>query len=139
MEAIQKVALVVGIKGLDADYTEFRKLEGDLLIKNGFFNADRLILESEAFDIDAKGKMDFAGDMNFSLKTILSEALTKQLGDSKEVSYFINKEGRAVIPLSMKGPVSSPSFGLDKSLLKDSVKDKIKDEIKDKLFKKLFK
>jgi len=115
--------------------TDFSRLEGSFIVKNGLVTTNDLSARSTLFQVDGKGSVN-----------LVKEKLDLRL-DTKIVSDIRDATGERtgemtgeVIPVTIKGSFSEPDIGVDvASVLKAKARaviDKKKQEVKQKLEEK---
>jgi uncharacterized protein involved in outer membrane biogenesis len=102
-------------------------------ITNGKADIKDWVLSSSFGNFLTNGTIGLNGNLNLKVTTTLSKKYSnivkKYHGDW---IFPIDKKGRAIIDLIIKGKLASPKFSLDKNKIKKRIKGKIKDDFNKK-------
>ncbi len=114
------IAQFTGLGQYVSGTTQFSDVNGKFQVGNGKIVTDHILLHSNDFDADTQGDIDFDGNINFRLDTVLSSELSRKI--DKQLS-----EGNRLgpIPLMLTGKIDSPKLKPDPSLIQDFVQNLI--------------
>lgn len=117
--------------------TKFQSLTGHFDIGAGKAHSEDLTLAAGELTVLAKGDIRFDMTLDFKGSAVFSPAKSAEIVRSlTDLRRFLNDRGELVLPLTIKGPVSDPSVGIDlTAALKQGAVGEIKDQIR-KLFGK---
>jgi hypothetical protein len=99
-------------------------------------------LDLAAGDVAAAGRGSFdpeRGAVDLELTARLdAEATAELVGEHRELRLLVDEQGRLALPVSVRGPLLSPSIGVELGeLLSDEVEDEVKKEAVEGLLKGL--
>lgn len=142
---LSKFASFVKVDHLKTIY--FKKCNVNFTINNGNIN-HKAIMDSTDLKIDSSGQVNMITEgLNIDTETSFSPELTKLIANNSSFAqYFTDESGRGSLPITIRGTISNPSYGLDmnkigkraakkiektleKSINKDTIK-KASDKIK---------
>ncbi len=112
---------------------KFSNLKNDILIKNKKIIIPEMKIKSSAFDIDFSGEHTFNNQMNYHLKVLLSDILSKKARKAKSQ----NKEfgvieddglGKTSLFLSIKGNADDYKIAYDTKKVKEHIKQSLSNE-----------
>ncbi len=94
--------------------TDFSSLTGDVTLSGGRAVSNNLKLVSKVLDLEGKGGFTLAGVLDLDLKVLLSKEVTASMLAEGSRARYLGREGdRIVLPVTIKGPIASPSYGVD--------------------------
>ena len=94
--------------------TDFTSLTGDIAIAGGRATTSNLKVITRDMDLEGKGAFTLAGMLDFDVKVLFSPELTAAMLKEGSRARYLDREGdRAVLPLTIRGPLDDPSYGLD--------------------------
>ena len=94
--------------------TEFSALTADIDLAGGRATSNNLRLVSKDLDLEGRGAFTLAGMLDLDLKVLFSKDLTDaMLQEGSRARYLEQEQGRIVLPLTIKGPLASPTYGVD--------------------------
>ncbi|HMC83342.1 MAG TPA: AsmA-like C-terminal region-containing protein, partial [Candidatus Polarisedimenticolia bacterium] len=94
--------------------TDFSSLTGDLEIAGGRVTTRNLKALTKDLDLDGKGSFTLAGNLDLDLNVLFSRDLTQtMLQEGSRARYLDQRDGRIVLPLTIKGPLAAPAYGVD--------------------------
>ena len=117
-------------ESLKADDTVIKNLEGAFTIQAQRLATKKLLLESSFFRVLSSGSVSFTGDCDLKSSIIFSKSFSAALVKAiKELKYGLNDQEELVVPVTLRGNVSSlnvlPSFDeLMKSTAGGALKEK---------------
>jgi len=112
---------------------KFSNLKNDILIKNKKIIIPEMKIKTSAFDIDFSGEHGFNNEMNYHIKVLLSDILSKKARKAKSQ----NKEfgvieddglGRTSLFLSIKGNADNYKIAYDTKKVKEHIKESLSNE-----------
>jgi AsmA protein len=112
--------------------TKFSSVTASGTVKDGVMRNDDLMAELPFMQLTGRGNVDVAaGTVNYDLRARVYDKPEAMAGATPEEIDDLTK---AVIPLKITGPLTSPKVVPDvEALLRERVEDEIKDMLKDKL------
>jgi len=121
MEGLAKASNLLGEKtlaevssNLAKQHTDFFSLAGDVQIAGGRATSNNLRLVSKDLDLEGKGGFTLQGMLDLNLKVLFSKELTAtMLKEGSRARYLDREDDRIVLPLTIKGPLDSPTYGVD--------------------------
>jgi len=121
MEGLAKASNLLGEKTLNQvssnlakKRTEFSALTGDIDLAGGRATSNNLRLVSKDLDLQGKGGFTLHGMLDLNLKVLFSKEVTNaMLQEGSRARYLQQEDGRIVLPLTIKGPLASPTYGVD--------------------------
>jgi AsmA-like protein len=100
--------------GMAKNRTEFSSLTGDIALADGRATSNNLKLVSKDLDLEGKGGFTLQGILDLDLKVLLSQEITRtMLQEGSRARYLGQEGGRIVLPLTIKGPLASPTYGVN--------------------------
>jgi hypothetical protein len=119
----------------DSKDTKFDSLTGTFVIANGKAHTEDLLLKAGELSLIAKGDILFDLTLSFKGTAIFTGAKSAEFAHSvSELRGLVNDKGELAIPLTVSGPVSSPSVNVDlAALLSGAAKQQLKQTLGDKL------
>ncbi len=120
-----------GVRRENVKATIFSTVEGDLTIKGGLVNVDRLLVDSHDFQATAKGTVGFDQTLNLRANVNLSESLSKQIAGTSPVTKLALSKGRMTVPLIVAGTAQSPSYAIDGKAIGAKVTEQVKEQVKE--------
>ena len=118
-----------GVRRENVKATIFSTVEGDLTIKGGLVNVDRLLVDSHDFQATAKGTVGFDQTLNLRANVNLSESLSKQIAGTSPVAKLALTKGRMTVPLIVAGTAQSPSYAIDGKAIGAKVTEQVKEVV----------
>jgi len=132
---LAKINQALHITGGDSKDTKFESLTGHFVLGGGKAHTEDLVLKAGELSVLAKGDVNFDLTLDFKGRAVFTPAKTAAIVHSlSDLKRFVNDRGELELPLTVKGPVSSPSISVD---LAAAVKEGLKGELKDQLRKLL--
>jgi len=122
---------VAGISLDQAKATAFSTVETDFVIKQGFVNVQKLLMDSHDFQATGNGTIGLDHSLNLLVNLNLSQALSQKLAGSSPVARLAMKEGRLRLPLTIGGTLENPSYGLDLKGLTGKVQEQVQEKAKE--------
>jgi uncharacterized protein involved in outer membrane biogenesis len=121
MEGLAKASNLLGERtltqvssNLAKKRTEFSSLTGDIDLAGGRATSNNLRLVSKDLDLQGRGGFTLQGMLNLDLKVLFSKDLTQaMLQEGSRARYLEQDGGRIVLPLTIKGPLASPTYGVN--------------------------
>jgi len=121
MEGLAKASNLLGERTLNQvssnlakKRTEFSALTGDIALSGGRATSNNLQLVSSDLDLQGKGGFTLQGMLDLNLKVLFSKEITQaMLQEGSRARYLEQEGGRIVLPLSIKGPLAAPTYGVD--------------------------
>ncbi len=97
-------------------------------------------LDGSDLGMKPHGTLKLDGPLDISIPVELSAEITGKLVGKKDFAFLLsNRQGRATLPLELKGTMDKPSFGLDVDAVQGQVKMRAKEELKETIEKKILK
>ena len=127
-EALSLLKVVV-ITQDNVKTTAFSSIEGDVSIKQGIINLQRLLMDSHDFQATALGTVGFDQTLNLKANLNLSEALSNQIAGKLPAAKLALTGGRITVPLVIAGTAQAPSYSLD---IKEKVQEAVGELIQGK-------
>ncbi len=117
--------------GLAKNRTDFEQLTGNVSIAGGRATTDNLNLVSKDLSVAGKGGFTLDGNVDLDLKVLFSKELTQQMLAEGSRARYLQREGdRIVLPLTIRGPVASPTYMVDlKGIMRGAAKTEIAEKI----------
>ena len=117
VDLINKIERVTGMIGLSKDErrqaTTFKTLEADFILGGGYAEFTRLYLINPQMEVSGHGTMTLEQPtLDLALSTALSPQASARTTHAKISTFFLDKQGRVVVPLKVTGPVENPSVNL---------------------------
>lgn len=132
---LAKINQALHITGGDSKDTQFESLTGHFVLGGGKAHTEDLVLKAGEMSLLAKGDVNFDLTLDFKGRAVFTPAKTAAIVHSlSDLKRFVNDRGELELPLTVKGPVSSPSINID---LTAAVKEGLKGELKNQLQKLL--
>jgi len=96
------------------DRTDFSSLTGDIALAGGRAVTNNLKVVTRDMDLEGKGSFTLAGMLDLDVKVLFSPDLTAAMLKERSRARYLDREGdRAVLPLTIRGPLESPTYGVD--------------------------
>lgn len=124
---------VVGITQDNVKATAFSTIEGDIAIKQGVINLQRLLMDSHDFQATALGTIGFDQTLNLKANLNLSEALSNQITGKSPAAKLVLTGGRIAVPLVITGTAQVPSYSLDTKAIGGKLQEQVKEQVKEKV------
>ena len=117
--------------GLAKNRTDFESLTGNLTIAGGRATTDNLVLTSKDLSVQGRGGFTLAGNVDLDLKVLFSKELTQAMLQEGSRARYLEREGdRIVLPLTIRGPLASPTYMVDvKGIMRGAAKTEIAERI----------
>jgi AsmA protein len=101
-------------RNLAKERTEFSELTGDLQVSGGRVASRNLRVATRNLDLEGKGHFTLAGNLDLDLRVLFSTELTDaMIAEGSRARYLDREDGRIVFPLTIRGPLASPTYGVD--------------------------
>jgi uncharacterized protein involved in outer membrane biogenesis len=136
---LAKINQALKITGGNDKDTHFESLDGTFAIGSGKAHTENLHLKAGELFFLAKGDVLFDQTLAFKGTARFSKAKSAEILHSlSDLEYLANDQGEVEIPLTVSGPASSPSVGVDLgSIARKAFKQQIQKSLGKEL-KKLF-
>jgi len=132
---LMKEALtLLKVAGITQDHgkaTAFSTIEGDVAIKQGVINLQRLLMDSHDFQATALGTIKFDQTLNVKANLNLPEALSNQIAGKSPVAKLAMTGGRITVPLIITGTAQAPAYSLDAKAVGAKVQEQVTDKAKE--------
>jgi len=94
--------------------TDFSLLTGDLELGGGRVTTRNLKVFSHDLDLEGQGSFTLAGSLDLVLRVLFSRELTATMLQEGSRARYLEREGdRITLPLTIRGPLASPAYGVD--------------------------
>lgn len=94
--------------------TDFSALTADLEIAGGRVTTRNLKVLTRDLDLLGRGGFTLAGILDLDLKALFSPDLTRAMLAEGSRARYLDREGdRIVLPLTIRGPLASPTYGVN--------------------------
>ncbi|PYQ13188.1 MAG: hypothetical protein DMH00_04650 [Acidobacteria bacterium] len=94
--------------------TDFTSLTGNIALSGGRATSNNLKLVSKDLDLEGKGGFTLQGILDLDLKVLFSKEMTEAMLQEGSRARYLDREGdRLVLPLTIKGPLASPTYGVN--------------------------
>lgn len=118
VDLIKRIERVSGMIGFSRDErrqaTTFQKMEADFNLGGGYAEFTRLYLVNPQMEVSGDGTMTLdRPTLDVAVSTALSPQASARAGRGRVTSYLKDKQGRIVVPLTIRGPVENPSVDLN--------------------------
>lgn len=131
MQEVLTLLKVVGITQDNVKATAFSTIEGDVAIKQGIINLQRLLMDSHDFQVTALGTVGFDQTLNLKAILSLSEALSNQIARKSPAAKLVLAGGRIAVPLVITGTAQAPSYSLDTKAIGGKLQEQVKEQVKE--------
>jgi len=131
MEEALTLLKVAGITQDHGKATAFSTIEGDVAIKQGVINLQRLLMDSHDFQATALGTIKFDQTLNVKANLNLPEALSNQIAGKSPVAKLAMTGGRITVPLIITGTAQAPAYSLDAKAVGAKVQEQVTDKAKE--------
>jgi len=131
MEEALTLLKVAGITQDHVKATAFSTIEGDVAIKQGVINLQRLLMDSHDFQATALGTIKFDQTLNVKANLNLPEALSNQIAGKSPVAKLAMTGGRITVPLIITGTAQAPAYSLDAKAVGAKVQEQVTDKAKE--------
>lgn len=116
---------------------QIRTLKNTFRIENSRIWFDDFLAVTKDGDYKLTGSVGLDGSLDYKLNAVLSPELSTRFDALGSFSnYLKNDQGRVVLDIKIKGPVTNPEFALDTSQpqqkFEQQVKDKAQEQLKEK-------
>ncbi len=132
---LMKEALtLLKVAGITQDHvkaTAFSTIEGDVAIKQGVINLQRLLMDSHDFQATALGTIRFDQTLNVKANLNLPEALSNQIAGKSPVAKLAMTGGRITVPLIITGTAQAPAYSLDAKAVGAKVQEQVTEKAKE--------
>ena len=123
----------IGITQDNVKATAFSTIEGDIAIKHGVINLQRLLIDSHDFQAIALGTIGFDQTLNLRASLTLSEALSTQIASKTPAAKLVLTGRRIAVPLVITGSAQAPSYSLDTKAIGGKLQEQVKEQVKEKV------
>ena len=94
--------------------TDFSSLTGDIALAGGRAATNNLKVVTRDMDLEGKGSFTLAGMLDLDVKVLFSPELTAAMLKEGSRARYLDREGdRAVLPLTIRGPLEYPTYGVN--------------------------
>ncbi len=131
MEEALTLLKVAGITQDHGKATAFSTIEGDVAIKQGVINLQRLLMDSHDFQATALGTIRFDQTLNVKANLNLPEGLSNQIAGKSPVAKLAMTGGRITVPLIITGTAQAPAYSLDAKAVGAKVQEQVTDKAKE--------
>ncbi len=131
MEEALTLLRVAGITQDHVKATAFSTIEGDVAIKQGVINLQRLLMDSHDFQATALGTIRFDQTLNVKANLNLPEALSNQIAGKSPVAKLAMTGGRITVPLIITGTAQAPAYSLDAKAVGAKVQEQVTEKAKE--------
>jgi AsmA protein len=115
----------------------FRSFQGAYRLKDGKALIDSH-LDGARVKMTPKGTVGVDGSINLTLATLLAPEILSRMGASERLKQaFVDNSGWGVLPLEIRGSLTSPQVRFDTRALEQRAIDQAKSEASDRLLEKL--
>lgn len=123
-------ALAKYIHTPDLNHVKFSTLKNTVSISNRKIYIPHMDINSSAINISANGTHDFDNMVDYHIKLLLSDVLSRKVKNSSTEFGEIEDDGlgHSKLFLCMRGPVDDPHFSYDKKAAGDKLKSDIAQE-----------
>jgi len=132
---LMKEALtLLKVAGITQDHgkaTAFSTIEGDVAIKQGVINLQRLLMDSHDFQATALGTIRFDQTLNVKANLNLPEGLSNQIAGKSPVAKLAMTGGRITVPLIITGTAQAPAYSLDAKAVGAKVQEQVTEKAKE--------
>ncbi len=119
------------VKIFNFDTINFNKSDAKFKVENGRFFFDTLTLRDGPADYTINGNTSFDGELDFSVRTLLSKAESDKINFPQK-DLFLDDKGRFIIDLKLVGKGTSPRITWDKTLVEQKAKEKVQQVVDEK-------
>ncbi len=131
MEEALTLLKVAGITQDHGKATAFSTIEGDVAIKQGVINLQRLLMDSHDFQATALGTIRFDQTLNVKANLNLPEGLSNQIAGKSPVAKLAMTGGRITVPLIITGTAQAPAYSLDAKAVGAKVQEQVTEKAKE--------
>jgi len=131
MEEALTLLRVAGITQDHVKATAFSTIEGDVAIKQGVINLQRLLMDSHDFQATALGTIRFDQTLNVKANLNLPEGLSNQIAGKSPVAKLAMTGGRITVPLIITGTAQAPAYSLDAKAVGAKVQEQVTEKAKE--------
>ena len=131
MEEALTLLKVAGITQDHVKATAFSTIEGDVAIKQGVINLQRLLMDSHDFQATALGTIRFDQTLNVKANLNLPEGLSNQIAGKSPVAKLAMTGGRITVPLIITGTAQAPAYSLDAKAVGAKVQEQVTEKAKE--------
>ncbi len=131
---IQEALTLLKVAGITQDHvkaTAFSTIEGDVAIKQGVINLQRLLMDSHDFQATALGTIRFDQTLNVKANLNLPEGLSNQIAGKSPVAKLAMTGGRITVPLIITGTAQAPAYSLDAKAVGAKVQEQVTEKAKE--------
>ena len=131
---MQEALTLLKVTGMTQDHgkaTAFSTIEGDVAIKQGVINLQRLLMDSHDFQATALGTIKFDQTLNLKANLNLPEALSNQIAGKSPVAKLAMTGGRITVPLIITGTAQAPAYSLDAKAVGAKVQEQVTEKAKE--------
>lgn len=88
----------------------FNEAEADLLIKQGNIFTDQLVLKSPQLNLYGQGKIDFKGNLDYTIKSEFDKEVSRGSSDLMQILSSVIDKAKKFITLKLTGTINNPKF-----------------------------
>lgn len=107
----------------------FSAIEGNIAIKQGVVNVQRLQVDSPDLQALTKGTVGFDQKLNLQANITLSEILSQKIAGKSPAAKIALTKGQLTIPLIITGTAQTPSYNLDSKKFGSKVQEQVKEKV----------
>ena len=116
---------------------QIRTLKNTFRVENSRVWFDDFLAVTKDGDYKLTGSVGLDGSLDYKLNAVLSPELSTRFDALGSFSnYLKNDQGRVVLDIKIKGPVTNPEFALDTSQPEDKFKQDVKEKAQEQLKEK---
>ncbi len=129
-EPLQALSKYIAVE--DLRHVKFSELNNSIEIKDSKIYIPNMEIASNAITISASGTHTFDNEIDYHIRLLLSDVLSRKMKKNKKDDEFGEWEedegGKTNLFLSMKGPLTNPRISLDTKGVREKIKQDIKRE-----------
>ncbi len=129
-EPLQALSKYIAVD--DLRHVKFSELSNSIEIKDSKIYIPNMEIASNAITISASGTHTFDNEIDYHIRLLLSDVLSKKMKKNKNEDEFGELEedegGKTNLFLSMKGPLMNPRISLDTKGVREKIKQDIQRE-----------
>lgn len=113
---LNNLSLLTGFAGLNIsnrESTPFDLLKGEFNLAEGRVNTHPVTLSFGEYGLSASGHIGLDKSLAYEVQVTLGEALSRKIGGGGVGAFFMNRQGRMVVPLTLKGTISKPTVSVN--------------------------
>lgn len=117
-DLIRRIEQVSGMIGFSKEErrlaTTFQRMEADFTFAGGYARFTRLYLANPQWEASGNGTVTLdQATLDMAVDTALSREASARAGRGRMTTYLKDKQGRIVVPLTIRGPLQDPSVDLN--------------------------